>query len=138
MERIDRLSALDYLLVKRLAHRVNLSMSAEFADVDLLLTPATATLPPPVGSVSGSLPDFNYERWGARSYAFAPFSEVFNVTGQPAASLPVAVAANGMPIGVQLVGKQDQDHVVLRMAVDLETATGWGSRHPPHWAGALP
>ena len=37
MERIDRLSALDYLLVKRLAHRVNLSMSTEFADVDLLL-----------------------------------------------------------------------------------------------------
>ncbi len=137
MERVDRLSALDYLQVKRLAHRVNLAMSAEFADVDLLLTPSTATLPPPVGWVSGSAPDFNYERWGARSYAFAPFSEVFNVTGQPAASVPVSLAANGMPIGMQLIGKQGEDHVVLRMAAHLESVTGWISRHPSYWAGSL-
>ena len=138
MERIDRLSALDYLRVRRLAHRVNLSMSTEFADVDLLLTPSTATLPPPVGSISGSSPDFSIDRWNALSYAFAPFSEVFNVTGQPAASLPLFQAANGMPIGMQLVGKQDQDHVVLRVAADLEAATRWTARHPPHWAGLLP
>jgi amidase len=137
MERIDHLSALDYLQVKRLAHRVNLAMSAEFADVDLLLTPSTATLPPRVGWVSGSAPDFNYERWGALSYAFAPFSEVFNVTGQPAASVPVSVAANGMPIGMQLIGKQGEDHVVLRVAAHLESVTGWTSRHPLHWAGSL-
>jgi amidase len=135
MERIDRLSALDYLQVRRLAHRVNLSMSTEFAEVDLLLTPSTATLPPPVGSISGNSPDFSYDRWSALSYAFAPFSEVFNVTGQPAASLPLFQSASGMPIGVQLVGKQGQDHVVLRVAADLEAATRWTSRHPPHWAG---
>jgi amidase len=138
MERIDRLSALDYLRVKRLAHRVNLSMSTEFADVDLLLTPSTATLPPPVGSISSNSPDFSYDRWGALSYAFAPFSEVFNVTGQPAASLPVFQSANGTPIGMQLIGKQDHDHVVLRVAADLEAAARWTSRHPLHWAGLLP
>ena len=137
MERIDRMPALDYVLVRRLAHRVNLSMSKEFADVDLLLTPSTATLPPPVGSISGNSPGVSFDRWGALSYAFAPFSEVFNVTGQPAASLPVFRAASGMPIGMQLIGKQDHDHVVLRVAADLESATGWTSCHPPHWAGSL-
>ena len=138
MERIDRLSALDYILVKRLAHRVNLAMSEEFADVDLLLTPSTATLPPPVGSINSNAPDFSVDRWSALSYAFAPFSEVFNVTGQPAVSIPVFRAASGIPIGMQLIGKQDHDHVVLRVAADLEAATQWTACHPPYWAGLLP
>jgi amidase len=133
--RIDAASALDYLAVKRLAHRVNLAMLHAFADFDLALTPSTATLPPPVGSIDANAPDFSFERWGASSYAFAPFSEVFNVTGQPAASLPLFQSASGLPIGMQLVGKQDQDHVVLQVAADLERAAGWRNRHPPTWAG---
>jgi amidase len=139
VERIDRLSALDYLQVRRLAHRINLSMAHAFREFDLVMTPSTATLPPPVGSIRSNEPGFTYERWCAVSYAFAPFSELFNVTGQPAASLPLFESAGGMPIGIQLVGRQDQDHVVLRLAADLEAATGWTSRHPPlHWAGRLP
>jgi len=134
-DRIDALSALDYLAVKRLAHRVNLAMLNAFADFDLVMTPSTATLPPPVGSIAANAPDFNFERWGALSYAFAPFSEIFNVTGQPAASLPLFQSATGLPIGIQVVGKQDQDHVVLQLAFDLERVTGWRDRHPPTWAG---
>jgi amidase len=137
--RIDGLSALDYLTVKRLAHRISLSMARAFEDFDLIMTPSTATLPPPVGAINSNEPGFTYERWGAVSYAFAPFSELFNVTGQPAASLPLFQSASGMPIGVQLVGKQDHDHVVLRVAAALEEATAWTSRHPPvYWAGRLP
>jgi amidase len=137
VDRIEHMSALEYMSVRQLAHRVRLAMSAEFADVDLILTPSTATLPPLVGSISANAPDFCYSRWGARSYAFAPFSEVFNVTGQPAASLPLFQSAQGMPIGMQLVGRQDQDHVVLRVAAELEAITGWTSRHPPLWAGSI-
>ena len=134
--RIDRLSALDYLAVKRLAHRISLSMARAFERFDLILTPSTATLPPPVGSINSNEPGFTYERWGAVSYAFAPFSELFNVTGQPAASLPLFESSAGMPIGIQLVGRQDEDHVVLRVGAALEGATAWTSRHPPvHWAG---
>lgn len=139
VERIGRLSALDYLAVKRLAQRINLSMGRAFADFDLIMTPATATLPPPVGAIQSNSPGFTYAEWAAVSYAFAPFSELFNVTGQPAASLPLFESAGGMPIGIQLVGKQDQDHVLLRVAAQLEEATAWTSRHPPlHWAGNPP
>ncbi len=137
--RIDRLSALDYLSVKRLAHQISLSMARTFEDFDLIMTPSTATLPPPVGTINSNEPGFTYERWGAVSYAFAPFSELFNVTGQPAASLPLFQSASGMPIGVQLAGRQDHDHGVLRVAAALEEATAWTSRHPAvHWAGRLP
>jgi len=133
--RVETSSALDYLAVKRLAHRVNLAMRTAFAGFDLLLTPSTATLPPTVGSISGNAPDFSFDRWGALSYAFAPFSELFNVTGQPAANLPLFQSVSGLPIGIQLIGQQDRDHIVLQVAAELERVTGWIHRHPPTWAG---
>ncbi len=133
--RIARMSALEYLEVRRLAHRVSLAMAREFDAYDMVMTPATATLPPPRGLIDSNASDFDYERWAAVAYGFAPFSEIFNVTGQPAASLPMFQSDSGLPIGIQLVGRQDQDHVLLRLAADLEKATGWASRHPPLWAG---
>ncbi len=136
-ERIERLGALDYMACRRFAHRVNLAMAEAFMDIDLILTPTTATLPPMVGSIGADRADFSYERWSALSYAFGPFSGLFNVTGQPAASLPLFQSAEGLPIGMQLVGKQDEDHVVLRVSAQLEQATGWLQRHPPIWAGML-
>jgi amidase len=135
VERIGRMSAHEYLDVRRLAHRVCLAMFRAFDGYDLIMTPATATLPPPVGAIDANAPDFDLMRWGAAGYAFAPFSELFNVTGQPAASLPLFQSAAGLPIGIQLVGRQDEDHRLLRVAADLEAATAWTSRHPPLWAG---
>ena len=136
VDRAERASALDYLAVKRLAHGVNLAMARHFEHYDLILTPSTATLPPPVGSIPADGAGFDYARWVARSYAFAPYSELFNVTGQPAASLPVAMSADALPIGVQLVGRQDRDHELLAVAAGLERRIGWTRRRPPHWAGA--
>ena len=133
--RIECMSALEYLEVRRMAHRVSLAMAQEFDAFDLIMTPSTATLPPARGVIDSNSPDFNFERWAAVSYGFAPFCEVFNVTGQPAASLPLFQSDSGMPIGIQLVGRQDQDHVLLRLAADLEWSTGWAGRHPPLWAG---
>jgi amidase len=132
---IGRMSALDYLDVRRLAHRVSLAMAREFDAFDMIMTPATGTLPPPLGLIASNAPNFTYERWADVAYGFAPFSEIFNVTGQPAASLPMFQSESGLPIGIQLVGRQDQDHVLLRLAADLERATGWTARHPPLWAG---
>ncbi len=58
------------------------------------------------------------------------------MTGQPAASLPLFGSATGVPIGMQLVGRQDEDHVLLRLAADLESEAAW-ARRPPLWAGNL-
>lgn len=136
VERIGRMSAHEYLDVRRLAHRICLAMLRAFGDFDLVMTPATGSLPPPVGALDANAPDFDFARWGAAGYRFAPFSELFNVTGQPAASLPLFQSAAGLPIGIQLVGRQDEDHRLLCVAADLEAATAWTSRHPPLWAGA--
>ena len=137
MERIERMSAHEYLDFRRLAHRICLAMLRAFDSYDLILTPATGTLPPAVGTLDANAPDFDFARWGAAGYTFAPFSELFNVTGQPAASLPLFQSASGLPLGIQLIGRQDEDHRLLRLAADLEAVTAWSNRHPPLWAGKL-
>ncbi len=133
--RIARLSGLEYLEVMRLAHRVRLAMAETFGGFDLIMTPATGTLPPTLGTIDSASPQFDFDRWCQVAYRFAPFSEVFNVTGQPAASLPLFLSAAGLPIGIQLIGRQNQDHVVLQVAAALERETGWTRRHPRYWAG---
>jgi amidase len=135
LARVKRMSALEYMTARKAAHTAALAMAREFAPFDFMLLPTTSTLPIPLGSTATNGPGFDYGRWVEIAYGFAPFTEIFNVTGQPAASLPLFQAANGMPIGMQLVGRQNEDHRLLRLAADLELMSGWRSRHPPLWAG---
>ena len=135
LARVERMSALEYMAARRAAHTAALAMAREFAQFDFILLPTTSALPIPLGSTAPNAPDFDYARWVEIAYGFAAFTEIFNVTGQPAASLPLFQAANGMPIGMQLVGRQNEDHRLLRLAADLEIVNGWGNRHPPLWAG---
>jgi amidase len=135
LARVGRMSALEYVNARRAAHTAALAMARAFARFDFILLPTTATLPIPLGSTAANGPNFDYARWVDVAYGFAPFTEIFNVTGQPAASVPLFQAASGMPIGMQLVGRQNEDHRLLRLAADLELASGWRNRHPPLWAG---
>lgn len=135
LDRMERMSALDYLGVRRQAHAVSLEMARRFAGFDLIMTPALATLPPRVGAIDGRSAAFAYESWSRAGYGFAPFSEIFNVTGQPAATLPLAESPDGVPIGVQLVGRQGEDHVLLALAAILESECRWSERHPAIWVG---
>ncbi|RUW43646.1 hypothetical protein EOA32_38010, partial [Mesorhizobium sp. M1A.F.Ca.ET.072.01.1.1] len=80
-------------------HRASLAMARTFDGFDLIMTPATADLPPLIGAVRGDDAAFDYAAWVDRAYGFAPFTEIFNVTGQPAASLPLFLSKDGLPIG---------------------------------------
>jgi len=71
----------------------------------------------------------------AKSFAFAPFTAQFNMTGQPAISLPLAWSPDGLPIGIQFAGRMNGDGLLLRLARQLELAQPWASRRPPVWAG---
>ncbi|WP_119303797.1 amidase [Dongia deserti] len=134
LERFETMTAADYITAKRRAHAVKLAMARQFGSFDLILTPTTATLPPKLGAIDSNSPSFTFEKWAASAYGFAPFTEVFNVTGQPAASLPLFQSESGLPIGIQLVGRQNEDHRLLCLAAELEETTGWIRRRPPVWA----
>jgi len=96
---------------------------------DLLLTPTLAEPPPLLGEFD-SPPD-NPLHGLLRAAALVPFTPPFNVSGQPAISLPLHWSASGLPIGVQLVAPYGREDVLLRVAAQLEEAVPWGDRRPP-------
>ncbi len=94
---------------------------------DLLLTPTTAALSPAIGTVQGEDAD------GALIAAlpFALFTAPFNMTGQPAMSVPATWSASGLPVGAQLVAATAREDLLLRVAAQLEQARPWADRRPP-------
>ena len=95
---------------------------------DLLLTPTLGEPPPPLGSFDDSGPDpVAALMRGAQT---ATFTALFNVTGQPAISLPLHWNGDGLPIGVQLVAAYGREDLLLRVAAQLEEARPWAERRP--------
>lgn len=97
------------------------------AEFDLLLTPTLARLPAAVGGFTGLGPAADFEE----QKRFTPFTSPFNVTGQPAMSVPVHHTADDLPVGVQLVGRPADEWTMISVAAQLEQALGWHERVPP-------
>jgi amidase len=95
---------------------------------DLLLTPTLAAPTPAVGTVDGSHRDPSATLLAAIPYA--AFTLAWNVTGQPAISLPLG-STDGLPLGVQLVGPAGGEPTLLAIAAQLEQARPWRERRPP-------
>jgi amidase len=99
------------------------------------LTPTIAQLPRPVGwFTEGGDPARDY----ARQVRFTPFTSIYNITGQPAVSVPLSWSEPGqsgqvLPVGVQLVGLPGADRLLLELASALEVAVPWSDRRPPAW-----
>ena len=90
---------------------------------DLLLTPTLARIPFPVGSFTNDPADpFKPSRLANE---WVRFTAQFNMSGQPAISLPMGRTVTGLPVGVQLVAAYGRDDVLLRVAAQLETAAPW-------------
>jgi amidase len=99
---------------------------------DLLLTPTMAEVAPKLGTIDDSGPD-PMEAFH-RSFPSGAFTAVFNVTGQPAISLPLHWTEDGVPVGVQLVAPFGREDLLLRVAAQLERAHPWADRTPPVFA----
>jgi amidase len=102
---------------------------AQFAPFDAVLTPAMALTPRPIGWYDAENPDRNFEQ----QVRYTPFTSMVNVSGLPAIVLPVDVTADGLPMGVQLIGRPGGEHVLLAIGAQLERRLGWARRHPPQW-----
>jgi amidase len=125
-QRGRKISAPDYVASLARIHTFSRSIVAWWHDVDLLVTPTVARIPPPVGHlVEGDL-----KQRTSRLAEITPFVTLFNVTGQPAISLPLHWTPDGVPIGVQLVSAPDREDVLLRVAAQLEAAAPWIDREP--------
>jgi amidase len=122
LKRTAELGAVDYLEARQTLHEISLRVLERLSAFDLLLIPTTAQLAPRIGHFDTRTSNFDYDSNARLSAAFAPFTEMFSVTGQPAASIPVGLSRSGLPIGAQLVGQPGRDDVVLRAAFFMEKA----------------
>lgn len=101
-------------------------VNAIFDDVDVVLSPGTATLPPAVGAYAG---------WGGvRTLAavtrWVPYQAAWNHLGNPAMTVPAGMHSEGMPIAVQLAGGRHSEATLLALAGQLERARPWADRRP--------
>ena len=110
----------------RVARELEARVLSWFGDADLVLTPTVAVTAPKVGVFRHLGPE---EAFAAASMLGA-FTAPFNVSGQPAASVPVGLSSAGLPIGAQLVGPKDGDVRVLQVSRQLEKALPWRGRVP--------
>jgi amidase len=96
---------------------------------DAVLTPTLAQPPAPVGYFDGQEPAENFER----QKRFTPFAAIYNLSGQPAVSLPLHWNDDGLPIGVMLGGRMGAESTLISLSAQLEAARPWRDRHPPMW-----
>jgi Asp-tRNA(Asn)/Glu-tRNA(Gln) amidotransferase A subunit family amidase len=68
--------------------------------------------------------------YAERLFAFMPNTQAFNMTGQPAASIPLAMSSAGLPIGLQFVARTGEEGLLFRLAAQLERASPWAGRRP--------
>ena len=125
----DQVSAPLYVQAIDSIYALARRVSSWWKDFDLLLTPTIPELPPLLGDVK----ETNEEPMRAmlRAAQLIPFVGGFNVTGQPAISLPLESDEAGLPIGIQLIAAYGREDVLLRVAAQLEEAHPWKDRRPP-------
>ena len=95
---------------------------------DALLTPALAERPLPLGTLDTAAPE--PMSTFTRSGLFTPFTPIFNASGQPGISLPLFQGEDGLPLGVQIVGRPAGEGALLALAAQLEAARPWVDRRP--------
>lgn len=113
-----------------LANVVCRSVAPFFNQYDVLLTPTTTGAALPLGFSNADDPKFGARGWYEHLFTYAPFTALYNLTGQPAISLPLGVDANGLPIGMQCVARLGAEDLLLRLAAQLEESLPWSGRRP--------
>jgi Asp-tRNA(Asn)/Glu-tRNA(Gln) amidotransferase A subunit family amidase len=128
-ERARSLSAAQFIVTLHGLHRESRRIAAFFERHDIWLTPTLARPPLPIGHFD--IESGDVDAWVARLGAFIPFTYPFNVTGQPAASVPLFWSDDGLPIGCQFAARYGDEGTLLRLAAQLEQARPWFDRRPP-------
>ncbi len=146
------MNATDKARARRAIWKASKTFAAYFDRYDIMLSPVLAQPPLRIGQnrlrgtekfVMRIAEKLNSPRLkkallraiAAKNFAFASFTAPFNMTGQPAMSVPLFWTPEGLPIGIQFASKLGSDGLLLRLARQLEIAHGWESRRPPIWSG---
>lgn len=123
LERGKRLSAHDYLVAEGARVRIAADLKELFSSYDLLISPQMPTVALPVGTdVWDAATQDHWTQW-------TPFTYPHNLSRNPAASVPVGLTAEGLPMAMQIVGRHFEDRLVMRAAAAYEARQPW-----PMWS----
>ena len=122
------LSAEDYAKATQVIHQTGRAVARFHETWDLMLTPTLVSPPVPVGWLDTV--DYDPETYRARFGRFWGYTNLQNATGQPAISLPLHWSEDGLPVGVQFVGRFGDELTLLKLARQLEEAAPWFDRTP--------
>jgi amidase len=111
-------------------NRIARSVGRFFVEHEVLLTPTLPVAPFRLGVLNANAPT-TAPAWTERLLAYCAYATPFNATGQPAMSVPLHWSPQGMPIGVQFVGRWGDEATLFRLAGQLEQARPWAQRTPP-------
>jgi amidase len=128
-ERGRSVSVPDLLMAQAYLQIVMRSALPALNAYDAVLTPTLASPPAEVGYFSEAGPAENFER----QKLFTPYTALYNVSGQPAVSLPLHWTADGLPIGVMLAGRMGGEGTLISLSAQLEAAQPWRDRRPSLW-----
>jgi amidase len=132
----QELSATELLGAMYQRNIVTRNMGQLFSNYDVLLTPTLPNAQPVIGQYNAGQETLDGRGWMARVFDHSPFTAVFNVSGCPAMSMPLAHdSTNGLPIGMQFGAGYGREDLLLQLAAQLERALPWNARRPGIWAG---
>lgn len=123
-----QLSAVDYMRAQQGLRQTARDMAHFMEEVDLILSPTMTWAPPPLGVVDMELP---LQEFGSLATRSSVFTVLYNITGQPAMSVPLYWSAEGLPIGVMFAGRFGAESTLLQLAGQLEQARPWFDRIAP-------
>jgi len=119
--------------------KMRFAVGEAIQEFDILLTPTMPIVAPPHDGIYATTnPTLSAEEYLAADAALYQYLGVFNVTGHPSVSLPLAQSDDGLPIGLQIVGRFGDEATLVRVARDLEEAKPWINRRPEARAGDKP
>jgi len=125
------IKAVELLQALDVNNRISRAVGGFFQKYDIFLTPTTAQPPLPIGSLNANASNLDIRQWMEQGYAYAPFTSLFNITGQPAVSLPLGWNGENLPIGMQFVGRFSAETTLFRLARQLEEACPWHHKRAP-------
>ncbi len=121
----SKATGMDYVRANQRRMAIWLEMQRFHETYDLLLTPTLSVTAFPVGEPPKKVGDLDFPPFG-----WSPFTVPFNLTGQPAASVPCGFDSQGLPVGLQIIGRAFEDALVLRAAWAFEQAQPWAQTRP--------
>jgi amidase len=125
-QRGRRISGSDYVRALQACHAFGRVVAQYFETCDVLLLSTLGSPALPLGWLrAGGL-----DGYADRLFAFMPNTQAFNVTGQPAMSVPLSMSGAGLPIGLQFVARVGEEATLFRLAAQLEQAKPWSARRP--------